>query len=67
MRWHNIHVKVRWVALAGAVVTAVSAPGLIAGPPWVTGALATLAAIIAGYRAPTHGAPQDPQAPQDPA
>lgn len=65
MRIQNIHVKVRWAALAGglaALLTALAPTLGVHYGPTLASALTAVSAVLAGYAAPGHGDSQDPQA-----
>lgn len=60
---HNIHIKVRWAALAGALAALLTALGPIVGvhlgATWAS-VVTAISAALAGYSAPTES--QDPEA-----
>lgn len=62
MWWYNLHIKVRWAAVAAALATVLIAVAGAVGasaPAWVAAALTAVAGVLAGYSAPAHGDPQD--------
>lgn len=62
MKLRNVHVKVKWAAVVGALWTAAVAIAAACGlevPAPAVSALGTILAALAGYAAPTHGEPQD--------
>ncbi len=60
-----LHVKVKWALVAGIVSTALQALIGVGGaslPAWAASLATALVGLLAGYTAPMHGEPQDPQA-----
>lgn len=61
-----LHAKVRWALIASIISTAAQAvvsAGGVSLPAWAASACTALVALLAGYHAPDHAAPQDPEAP----
>lgn len=61
----NIHIKVRWAALAGALAALLTAVGptvgVHLGASWAS-LLTAICAVLAGYSAPSPADNQDPEA-----